>query len=99
MGGADGRISRQRICAGVGIGVTGLLLAHAELSSCKKSKLNASLRCSCTEEFEVSHPSRKNKDAARVGHPDFIAIVKFPNNGADRRGGDHGPNRRDRGRR
>jgi hypothetical protein len=24
-------------------------------------------------EFEVSHPSRKNKDAARVGHPTFMA--------------------------
>jgi hypothetical protein len=25
-------------------------------------------------DVEVSHPSRKNKDAARVGHPHFIPL-------------------------
>jgi hypothetical protein len=28
-----------------------------------------SFYCFCNPCFEVSHPSRKNKNAARVGHP------------------------------
>jgi hypothetical protein len=71
MGGADGRVGGQGCCAAALIGVVELFLAYAEFSSYKRSKLNARLRCSSTEEFEVSHPSRKNKDAARVGHPVF----------------------------